>query len=151
MAYELVGSGTAGDLKEKLPLLEERLKEGDRCELRLTFQNRFLGFNQAAWLVNWGLKQAGVTPWPGEEDLVLLDPVQPLWYIRWVKGVGWLAVILAALVAVVAVMAYLTVWQLLRVVPEEVRPWIALAIAGGVALAGLGLLIAGLRGRSAYG
>jgi len=80
-----------------------------------------------------------------------LDPVKPAWSVRWVKGVGWLAIILAALLAVVAVMAYLTVWQLMRVVPEEVRPWIALAIAGGVGLAGLGLLIAGLRGRSAYG
>ena len=62
MAYEQVGSGTAGDLKEKLPLLEERLREGDRCELRLTFRSRFLGFNQAAWLVDWSLKQAGSPP-----------------------------------------------------------------------------------------
>ena len=150
MAYEQVGSGTAGDLKEKLTLLEGELKEGDRCELRLTFQSRFPGFNQAAWLVDWGLKQAGVTPWPGEENLVFPDPVQPTWSIRWVKGMGWLAIILAGLLAVVAVMAFLTVWQLMRVVPEEVRPWVALAIAGGVALAGLGLLVAGLRGRRAY-
>ena len=151
MAYQEVGSGTAGDLKTRLPALEELLQEGNKCELRLTFQGRFLGFNQAAWLVNWGLETGGVTPWPGEGDLVFLDPVQPVWYVRWVKGIAWLPVIVAALLAVVAVMAYLTVWQLLRVVPEAVRPWVAIAIAGGVGLAGLGLLIASLRGRRAYG
>jgi hypothetical protein len=148
MAYELVGSGVAGTLEEKLPLLEGALKEGDLCELRLTFRSRFPGSSQAAWLVDWTLSQAGVTPWPGETDLVFLDPVQPAWYVRWVKGFPWLAIIVAGLLAVVAVMAYLTVWQLLRVVPEEARPWVAMAIAGGVALAGLGLLVAGLRGRS---
>ena len=98
MEYRLVAQGNASDFRTAVPRAEEEaVPEGSRVELQVHFRFRFPGFEELAGSVDYSLRnQYRVTPWPGEWRIITVDPEQPIWYVRWVKGVVWASVIVSS-------------------------------------------------------
>jgi len=139
LKYELIYEGSPTELQSKLPALEEQhIPEGGMAELVLNFKYRWPGFENAAVIVNDNLlNNVGVTPWPGEYQIVYVDTTEPIWYVRWQKGAAWAAYVVAALAAIAIILLVLSSWKLLRVVPEVIEryPWLVpVAIVGGLLL-----------------
>lgn len=145
MAYRLVTEGGVADLATRLPQAEnEWVGEKSLVELRLHFRLRFPGFEQTASLVDYELRRYGITPWPGEWRLIEPDPEEPVWYVRWQRGVAWAGVIVSVLWAMVVLAAVLLIWRLFVFVKEE-YPWLIPVLSIGAVV----LILASARPREA--
>lgn len=121
LAEELARLNDLSRLSDLKPV-EEAQAEGTRMLWGFSFQWRFPLFDTLAGGLNWTLRQAGVTPWPGTQDIVFVEATEAVWYIAWLKGAAWLAPIIAALAPILAIMAAVFLGSVLwRVVPQPLR------------------------------
>ncbi len=137
--YRFVRDGTPANLQADLPGLEaDNIPEGGLAEIRLEFKTRFPGFENVAISFDKRLRNNhGVLPWPGAYQVVYVDPAQPVWYIRYEKGLAWAIYIVAALVAIAAILIIMRGWKFFSVVAKEVdkNPWmIPVVLVGSMGL-----------------
>ena len=132
----LVAEGWADELGQA-EADELGLAEGSRVEFQAYFSYRFPFFEEAAAAFQATLMERGVPPWGSDVPLVEPNPVQPVWHIRYVKGLPWLGVVIIAALLALAVATLLYFWRLLVQVAKA-----AARILVGAALGGLALMVA---------
>ncbi|MGQ9698297.1 MAG: hypothetical protein ACUVRO_09915 [Armatimonadota bacterium] len=128
LAYRPIAKGTRDDIKRVIDLELQHIPEGGLAELKLEFKSRVPGFETEAKVLNWTLAKKGVAPWPGQTQIVFVDPKQPVWYVRWRRGVPWAAIIIGAIVLLGLLFIAMIAWSFAQVVPVksiiEEYPWL---------------------------
>lgn len=126
MNYIQVAAGAAADLQRVIAAEEQHIPEGGLAELRVRFRVRFPGFESAAQEAGASLAAHGVKPWPGQWRLVTADAREPVWHVRWQKGLPWAWAVVAVLAAVVILVLAWFFYKVVRPVVEvivEKYPW----------------------------
>ena len=130
MAWQEVAEGGVLDLTN-LGQYESQLDEGSSNWLQL-FLRMPVTPGVAADLENL-LREAGV-------EGVRVTTSSPILNIYFKKGFPWLAVIAAIILASLVVAALVVSWKLFTMVPEAIRPWLAVAGIAAVAIIGVYLI-----------
>lgn len=150
MASVVLSEGTKYELATNANYaIEQYALEGERIEVKLTFDSRFSGFENAAIILENNLRSGEengekMNPWPGNYQIVYVDPQQPIYYIRYLKGVSFMLLLTICLIAIAVIWTQITKYQALKYgLPPNIADSIKL-IGTVVAIAAVGFVISAI-------